>query len=87
PNFDDYFEQLQASPLHGYVIPGLLIETSRGCWWGAKHHCTFCGLNGSGMAFRAKSQARVQQEVSQLAARYRLKRFMAVDNILDNKYF
>jgi len=18
----------------------------RGCWWGAKHHCTFCGING-----------------------------------------
>ena len=23
----------------------LLYETARGCWWGAKSHCTFCGLN------------------------------------------
>ncbi|WNG25387.1 RiPP maturation radical SAM protein 1 [Cystobacter fuscus] len=87
PDFDDYFEQLAASPLHEYVIPGLPIETSRGCWWGAKHHCTFCGLNGSGMEFRAKSQERVREEVLQLSARYGIKKFLAVDNILDNKYF
>ncbi len=87
PNFDDYFEQLEASPLREHVIPGLPIETSRGCWWGAKHHCTFCGLNGTGMAFRAKSPERVKQEVRHLAARYKIKKFMAVDNILDQKFF
>lgn len=87
PNFDDYFEQLEHSPLREHIIPGLTLETSRGCWWGAKHHCTFCGLNGAGMAFRAKSQERVQEEVRWLADRYGLKKFMTVDNILDNRYF
>ena len=87
PNFDDYFEQLEHSPLRDHIIPGLTLETSRGCWWGAKHHCTFCGLNGVGMAFRAKSQARVQEEVRLLTERYGLKKFMTVDNILDNRYF
>lgn len=87
PNFDDYFEQLERSPLRDHIIPGLTLETSRGCWWGAKHHCTFCGLNGDGMGFRAKSQERVQEEVRQLAERYGLKKFMTVDNILDNHYF
>lgn len=87
PNFDDYFEELAASPLREYITAGLPIETSRGCWWGAKHHCTFCGLNGSGMAFRSKSQDRVEEEVRYLVDRYKIKRFMAVDNILDNKYF
>ncbi|MGH6671545.1 MAG: RiPP maturation radical SAM C-methyltransferase [Xanthobacteraceae bacterium] len=87
PNFDDYFEQLELSPLRDHIIPGLTLETSRGCWWGAKHHCTFCGLNGAGMGFRAKSQERVQEEVRWLAERYGLKKFMTVDNILDNHYF
>ena len=32
---------------------GCPFESARGCWWGAKHHCTFCGLNGSTMRFRA----------------------------------
>jgi ribosomal peptide maturation radical SAM protein 1 len=87
PNFDDYFEQLDRSPLRDHIIPGLTLETSRGCWWGAKHHCTFCGLNGVGMAFRAKSQERVLEEVRLLTERYGLKKFMTVDNILDNHYF
>jgi magnesium-protoporphyrin IX monomethyl ester (oxidative) cyclase len=87
PNFDDYFAQLESSPLRDYVIPGLPIETSRGCWWGAKHHCTFCGLNGIGMAFRAKSEERTRQEMRYLAERYNLKKFNAVDNILNTKYF
>ena len=34
-------------------------ESARGCWWGAKHHCTFCGLNGTTLAFRSKSPDRV----------------------------
>lgn len=87
PNFDDYFAQLGSSALREHIIPGVPIETSRGCWWGAKHHCTFCGLNGVGMAFRSKSEARTREEMEYLSARYGLNKFMAVDNILDNKYF
>ena len=33
--------------------PTLFLETSRGCWWGQRMHCTFCGLNGSGMVYRS----------------------------------
>jgi len=87
PNFDDYFDQLRSSPLRDHIRPGMPIETSRGCWWGAKHHCTFCGLNGIGMAFRAKSEERARQEMRYLSERHGLKKFMAVDNILDNRYF
>ncbi len=87
PYFDDYFEQLELSPLRDWILPCLPIETSRGCWWGAKHHCTFCGLNGVGMTFRAKSEERVQREVTTLAERHGLTKFMTVDNILDNRYF
>jgi ribosomal peptide maturation radical SAM protein 1 len=87
PYFDDYFEQLERSALRDWVLPCLPIETSRGCWWGAKHHCTFCGLNGAGMTFRAKSQERVEHEVTWLSERHGLTKFMTVDNILDNRYF
>ncbi|RYY26912.1 MAG: RiPP maturation radical SAM protein 1 [Sphingomonadales bacterium] len=87
PDFDDYFDQLALSPLRKSILPGLPVETSRGCWWGAKHHCTFCGLNGAGLAFRAKSEARAKEEILALGERYHLNRFMTVDNILDLKYF
>jgi magnesium-protoporphyrin IX monomethyl ester (oxidative) cyclase len=86
PDYDDYFQALATSPLASYIKPGLLVETSRGCWWGQIHHCTFCGLNGSSMGYRSKSPERVLQELTYLAQRYGLHQFEAVDNILDMSY-
>jgi ribosomal peptide maturation radical SAM protein 1 len=63
------------------------LETSRGCWWGAVSHCTFCGLNGNSMAFRSKSAARVVAEIRELERRHAIVRFETVDNILDMAYF
>lgn len=65
----------------------LLIESSRGCWWGEKHHCTFCGLNGGGMRYRSKSPARFVEEVDCLSSTYKTFEFAAVDNIIDMRYF
>jgi magnesium-protoporphyrin IX monomethyl ester (oxidative) cyclase len=87
PDFDDYFLALQASPIHSMVTPGLLIEASRGCWWGQKHHCTFCGLNASGMSFRAKSSQRTLDELGELSQRHGMHRFELTDNILAMERF
>ena len=87
PDYADYFEALGRSTLADRITPGLLVETSRGCWWGQKSHCTFCGLNGSGMSFRSKSPERALQEFNELASRYKVPRFMVVDNIIDMGYF
>lgn len=86
PDFDDYFAALSASPLTDCIVPGLAMETSRGCWWGAKHHCTFCGLNGGNMAFRSKPADRVLAELDTLADRHGITKFNIVDNILDLGY-
>jgi magnesium-protoporphyrin IX monomethyl ester (oxidative) cyclase len=87
PDFDDYFLALQTMPVGRRIEPGLEIETSRGCWWGAVKHCTFCGLNGTSMASRAKSPQRAVAEFHSLVARYRVPRVYAVDNILVREYF
>jgi ribosomal peptide maturation radical SAM protein 1 len=87
PDYDDYFAALASSSFAGMVCPSLLIETARGCWWGAKAHCTFCGLNGSTMAFRAKTANRVLAELERQRARYGISHFVAVDNIMDHGYF
>jgi ribosomal peptide maturation radical SAM protein 1 len=88
PDYDDYFAAATAlgvpDAVRGEVE--LLYESARGCWWGAKHHCTFCGLNGLGMAYRSKSPARVLAGIDELARRYNARRFEAVDNILDQRY-
>jgi ribosomal peptide maturation radical SAM protein 1 len=66
--YDDYLASLRASGLAGAVRPELMIEAARGCWWGAKHHCTFCGLNDVTMAYRHKSACRVVREIEGLHA-------------------
>ena len=90
PDYGEYFERaedLGVLPRIGHRRVPLPIETARGCWWGAKHHCTFCGLNGTSMSFRPKSAGRVLEELAQQARRYRTFRFDAVDNIMDMAYF
>jgi len=87
PDYEDYFAAVARSSLAQRLDPSLLIETSRGCWWGAKSHCTFCGLNGETMTFRSKSPGRVLEELEGFRRRYPTNRVMAVDNILDMRYF
>jgi ribosomal peptide maturation radical SAM protein 1 len=86
PDYDDFVESLKASDLGGKINPEIQIETARGCWWGAKHHCTFCGLNGDTMRYRSKSPVRVYEELKFLYQRYGIKRIDSVDNILDHRY-
>ncbi|MEU0407375.1 RiPP maturation radical SAM C-methyltransferase [Streptomyces griseorubiginosus] len=87
PVFADYFRDLAASGLHTRIRPGLPLETSRGCWWGARHQCTFCGLNGSSMAYRSKAPENVLREIRELEDTYGTSSFEVVDNILDMRYF
>lgn len=87
PDFSDYFHDLNQSTVSSGIAPTLLFETSRGCWWGAKQHCTFCGLNGGTMTFRSKSPRRALDELEQLVDRWQVNNVEAVDNILDMKYF
>ena len=87
PDFDDWFAAMERSPVNEYVEPQLVLETARGCWWGEKHHCTFCGLNGSSMQFRAKPPQRVLAEVTELVQRHQVLDVVTVDNIIDVRYF
>jgi ribosomal peptide maturation radical SAM protein 1 len=87
PDFSDWRTQLDDAEL-GFENNKLAVpfESSRGCWFGAKSHCTFCGLNGPSLAYRSKSPANVLQEFRRLAE-FGIKNIDAVDNILDMKYF
>ncbi|WP_433514312.1 RiPP maturation radical SAM C-methyltransferase [Nonomuraea sp. CA-143628] len=86
PDFGDYFEQHARSLAGTWVEPRLTVEGSRGCWWGEKHHCTFCGLNGSLMQFRSKDPGRFVAEILSLVERHRVLDVWVTDNILDMAY-
>lgn len=87
PDYADYFDRVARCPPGFGVEPELLVETARGCWWGAKHHCTFCGLNGDTMGFRSKSPERAFDEIRRLHRRWGVSKIDSVDNILDLRYF
>ena len=87
PEFGAYFERLGHSPLSDEIDPLLLFESARGCWWGAKTQCTFCGLNGGSIGFRSKSAQRVIDELRYLSRIHGVRRACATDNILDFRYF
>lgn len=88
PDYDDYFEQIREIDPESSLLdnPIILYETARGCWWGEKHHCTFCGLNASTMEFRSRSMEQVHADLAHLSKRYDTYRFRIVDNILEMKY-
>jgi magnesium-protoporphyrin IX monomethyl ester (oxidative) cyclase len=65
----------------------LLFETSRGCWWGERAHCTFCGLNSQTMRFRELSAERALALFDHLLSYYpECKSFQCVDNIMPKSY-
>jgi ribosomal peptide maturation radical SAM protein 1 len=91
PDFSEYYTQLEAFlPDSETASSGsiwLPYESSRGCWWGEKTHCTFCGINGGGMVFRQKSPDRVISELRELTARHPTNLVCMVDNIMPHEYF
>lgn len=87
PDYADWMDRFEASPVSQYLQPSLIIESSRGCWWGEAHQCTFCGLNGSLMQFRSKSPDRVVAEIETAVRDYKILDITMVDNIADNAYF
>lgn len=86
PDFGAYFRDLDASTCRLDLSPRLLVETARGCWWGARSHCSFCGLNGTTMAFRSKSPDRAVSEIRALTEQHGIGTVSVVDNILDMRY-
>jgi ribosomal peptide maturation radical SAM protein 1 len=87
PDYADYFDELERTKLQFHISPALLMETSRGCWWGQKSHCTFCGISDLNMGFRSKSPKKVLHEIKSLVRKYKINVVSLVDNILDLKYF
>jgi len=86
PDYSDYFAQLktvQTPPDFDMRIP---MEASRGCWWGEKNQCTFCGFNATEMAFHSKSPERVLDELEYLCKNYGNQIFFT-DNVLAQSYF
>lgn len=91
PDFSDFFLDATRVGLNrdeGWLKRLILpFESSRGCWWGEKVHCTFCGLNGKDLCYRAKSPSRVYDTLKHYTERYPGQTYQASDNNLSQSYF
>ena len=86
PRYHDWLERVRSLGVLGPDELRLPLETSRGCWYGERRHCVYCGFTGEAMTFRTKSPTRIVEEVSdlvQLGARF----LHCVDNIPDPRSF
>jgi ribosomal peptide maturation radical SAM protein 1 len=73
PDYSDWYADLgRIEKEHGVSVDtrGLPIEASRGCWWGQKQHCTFCGIDEDTLKYRSKSAEQVVAEIETLRKNY-----------------
>ena len=86
PNYTEFFEQSKRSGNPGLRSVRLPFEASRGCWWGERHHCAFCGLNGTTMKQRDRPTEAVVKEIETQVARHKPELFVCTDNIISQRH-
>lgn len=84
-NYDAYFQRISCLNLTDKIKPWLPFESSRGCWYGQKVQCTFCGLHEI-MKFRSWPSASVLSELEHFYLRYDATQFYSVDLILPQEF-
>lgn len=98
PDYSDYIEYMESEKGPQYIkiivhkdmdykeFTDWLFESSRGCWWGAKTACTFCGLNGALRNHRRKSPEVFLKQLGEFVERYQLKLVALCDTLLPEGY-
>ncbi|HSS52145.1 MAG TPA: RiPP maturation radical SAM C-methyltransferase, partial [Thermoanaerobaculia bacterium] len=87
-DYESFLTDLSRNFPEGKIRPSLTFETSRGCWWGERSHCTFCGLNGGTMKYRSMPPEQALALFHDLFEKYgdRCSRYESVDNIMPRPY-
>jgi ribosomal peptide maturation radical SAM protein 1 len=85
-DFDGYFRRVADNKVlsdNGVWVP---FESSRGCWYGEKAQCTFCGLNEI-IQYRERGSEGLLDELKHYERKYGAKNFFAVDLIMPLSFF
>jgi ribosomal peptide maturation radical SAM protein 1 len=89
PDYDDWFEEIGVLG-ENYKITintkALPVESSRGCWWGARHHCIFCGIDEETLKYRQKSPERTLEMLHTVREKYGDYIFRFSDYIMPHSY-
>jgi ribosomal peptide maturation radical SAM protein 1 len=85
PDYSDYIQQYTPAERKNKL---LYFENSRGCWWGIKHHCKFCGISDNVMRYRAKTPEKAASQLYQMNEMYPdHKNYYACDSVFPSSYF
>lgn len=90
PFYGDFFKELELlhSAYKVLISPKVLsVESSRGCWWGQKSHCVFCGIDEETLKYRLKNEDNVVRMFDRMSMNYPGFTFRLVDYILPYQYF
>jgi len=85
PDYDDYYleaERLKGESSFEIAVDSLPYESSRGCWWGNKSHCIFCGLTKKDLIFRSRDPEVIVGDIVTLSQKYQELNLSAVDLII-----
>ncbi|HKS30085.1 MAG TPA: RiPP maturation radical SAM C-methyltransferase [Pyrinomonadaceae bacterium] len=87
-DYDSFLKTSRENFPDGEVETYLIFETSRGCWWGEKAHCTFCGINELAMGYRAMRPEKAVEYINTMLERYgpECSNFECVDYIMPANY-
>lgn len=85
PDFSDYFREIALFPYS--IEPALVLESSRGCWWGVKSQCTFCGLSPETIAWREKDAQKTIAELKEITNTYGNYPVLMADLIFPHQYY
>ena len=84
----DYYNQLNLLNIMKEEETSFLYESSRGCWWGEHHKCTFCGVNGWNKHYRYKTEDKVLSELTKMLDTHpNVKQIQMVDTLMPRNYF
>ncbi|MBI4694511.1 MAG: RiPP maturation radical SAM protein 1 [Gammaproteobacteria bacterium] len=91
PDYGAYFAALAplraSDPIAAQAPNSLMFESSRGCWWGDKHLCKFCGYVPPAVGrYRMRSPGRIVEAIAALVERYGITHIRASDTIMPAQF-
>jgi ribosomal peptide maturation radical SAM protein 1 len=90
PAYEDWFDDLRelerdhSVRINTEVLP---VESSRGCWWGQRKHCVFCGIDDDTLLYRYREPKRTIAMLDMLRERYGDVTFRFSDYIMPKAYY
>jgi ribosomal peptide maturation radical SAM protein 1 len=87
PDYGDYFAALDEHLCsQDSVRPTLALEGSRGCAWGQRSPCTFCGLTSADARYRHKGSERLLGELRSTVAAHPGARIDLADSMVSKSF-